>query len=290
MDICSYLNSKDVAEHCRKINHSFNALESVFIIYHCKRISVEVKHRLYRKIMRNMTDMPLSKHQRPRWKDGLLYPESLFAALREFISNQEQMLQTLKTSNHAVFSYEWTGKGYEPTKSRIVYSDFEKAKLALSMELYEGTEFSMNDLASCGITMNLLDEPKSITVEMNADWKFIFVDSIGFSFDSPLFQNFYAFIPTPFHKGDILINPWSSCPSPFVLDHIHYEGRTESFLQHMKSNWDETDLLAWGFDNMDELISDTPCEIWGYHDLEYYRGEVSPEIKQIQAKIRANEV
>ena len=58
----------------------------------------------------------------------------------------------------------------------------------------------------------------------------------------------------------------------------------------MKSNWDETDLLAWGFDNMDELISDTTCEIWGYHDLEYYRGEVSPELKQIQAKIRANEV
>ncbi len=35
MDIYSYLNSKDVAEHCRKNNHSFNALESVFIIYHC---------------------------------------------------------------------------------------------------------------------------------------------------------------------------------------------------------------------------------------------------------------
>ncbi len=290
MDIYSYLNSKDVVDYCRSINHQFNALESVFIIYYCRRISVETKHRLYRKIMREMPDMKLSKHQRLRWREHLLYPESLFDALHEFISDQEQMLHTLKTSRNAVYGYAWTEKGYEPTRAKIIYSDYEKAKLALALELYEGDSFSMNDVASCEISLHMLDENKSITAELNSDQKLIFIDSCGFPFDSPLLQNFWAFIPMPFQKGDILINPQSRQPEPFVLDHIHYEGRPESFLQSVKSHWDASDLLAWGFDDMDEIVSDFPCEIWGYHDLEYYRGEVSPELREIQNIIRNNEV
>lgn len=290
MDIYSYLNSKDVADYCRSINHQFNALESVFIIFHCRRISVETKHRLYRKIMREMPDMKLSKHQRLRWREHLLFSESLFDALHEFISDQEQMLHTLKTDSQAVYSYAWTEKGCEPTRAKIIYSDYDKAKLALALELYEDDSFSMNDVASCEITLHILDENKSITAELNSDQKIIFIDSSGFPFDSPLLENFWAFIPMPFQKGDILINPQSRHPKPFVLDHIHYEGRPESFLQSAKSHWDESDLLAWGFDDMDEIVSDIPSEIWGYHDLEYYRGEVSPELREIQNIIRNHEV
>ena len=44
MDIYSYLNSPDVAEHCRKLNHPFIALESAFIINDCLHISVQEKH------------------------------------------------------------------------------------------------------------------------------------------------------------------------------------------------------------------------------------------------------
>lgn len=229
--------------------------------------------------------MKLSKHQRLRWREHLLYPESLFAALHEFISDQEQMLQALKTSRPAVYSYAWTEKGYEPTTSKSFYSDYDKAKQALSSKLHEDTDFSIDDIVSCEITMHILDEHKSITAELNGDQKMIFIDSSGFSFDSPLLQNFWAFIPTPFQKGDILINPQSRCPEPFVLDHLHHEGRSEAFLQSVKTHWDETDLLAWGFDNMDDVVSDTPCEIWGYQDFEYCRGEISPELKSIQDKI-----
>ena len=286
MDIYSYLNSKDVADYCRKIDYQFNALECVFIIYHCRRISVEVKHRQYQKIMREMPDMQLSKHQRLRWKDGFLYPESLFAALQELINEQKQMLDMLKSSSRAVYSYRWTGKGCDTQSGNGIYSNFDKAKAALTVALYEDTDCSMDDIASCEITMQLIDENKSITAEMNDDQKIVFLDSSGFSFDFSLPQNFWAYIPMPFQKGDILINPCIRNPKPFVLDHFHFNDRSESYLQTMKSEWDENDLLAWGFENMDELVSDTPCEIWGYQNLEYYRGEISPELLEIQNKIR----
>lgn len=290
MDIYSYLNSNDIAAYCRNINHQFNALESVFIIYYCRHISVETKHRLYRIIMQEMPDMNLSQHQRLRWRENLLYPESLFDALHEFISDQEQMLHTLKTSSHAVYSYAWTEKGYEATRAKFFYSGYDKANQALISELHEDSDFSMDDVASCEITMHIMDEHKFITAELNADQKIFFIDSSGFSFDSPLLRNLWAYIPTPFHKGDILINPQSRRPEPFVLDHIHYEGRPESFFQWMNSQWDDSDLLAWGFYDMDDWAIDTPCEIWGYQDLEYYCGEVSPVLNDIQNKIRNHEV
>lgn len=33
MDIYSYVNSKDIAEHCRSINHQFNAMEAAFLVH-----------------------------------------------------------------------------------------------------------------------------------------------------------------------------------------------------------------------------------------------------------------
>ena len=54
MDIYTYLNSPDVAEHCRKLNYQFTAHEAAFIISDCRRITVEEKHRLYREIMAAM--------------------------------------------------------------------------------------------------------------------------------------------------------------------------------------------------------------------------------------------
>ena len=45
MDIYSYLNSKDIAAYCRKINHQFNAIGTAFIINACRHISLEEKPR-----------------------------------------------------------------------------------------------------------------------------------------------------------------------------------------------------------------------------------------------------
>ena len=37
MDIYSFINSRDVAEHCRKINHQFSATEAAFIVYRSEK-------------------------------------------------------------------------------------------------------------------------------------------------------------------------------------------------------------------------------------------------------------
>ena len=61
MDIYSYLNSKDVAEHCRKINHQFNAIGTALIINACRHITLEEKLHLFQAIIDTMTDEILNQ-------------------------------------------------------------------------------------------------------------------------------------------------------------------------------------------------------------------------------------
>jgi len=44
MENYKYLNSRDVAKHCRQLNWQFNALEMAFIVNDCKNIPLSEKH------------------------------------------------------------------------------------------------------------------------------------------------------------------------------------------------------------------------------------------------------
>ena len=102
-DIYSYLNSKDVEEHCRSIGHKFNSLESCFIINDCYRISVQEKHRLFREIMETMPDSALSD----RMTNDLGY-SSFYAALKKTIEAEENYLELLKHGgSNLVYTYKY---------------------------------------------------------------------------------------------------------------------------------------------------------------------------------------
>ncbi len=41
MDICSFVNSNAIAEHLRNINYSFTSKEAAWLIYQCKKITLQ---------------------------------------------------------------------------------------------------------------------------------------------------------------------------------------------------------------------------------------------------------
>ena len=100
MDIYSYLNSPDVAEHCRKLNYQFNALETAFIINDCRRISIEEKHRLYREIMDTMPDMEIPN---PRVFHEKAPDLSLFHQLEILMEQEDRILRRLKEGRDGRF-------------------------------------------------------------------------------------------------------------------------------------------------------------------------------------------
>ena len=103
MDIYNYLNSKDVAEHCRSINYEFNSLEKAFIINDCISIDIEEKHRLYREIMANDQDVEMDERF---VRNG--YNKSFFVVLDRFIEYENMLINELKQDNpNNVYTYKF---------------------------------------------------------------------------------------------------------------------------------------------------------------------------------------
>lgn len=57
MDIYNLINSKAIAEHCRKIKHQFNTEELAVLIYRNKYMSVDEKIQAYNELITYYPDM-----------------------------------------------------------------------------------------------------------------------------------------------------------------------------------------------------------------------------------------
>ena len=44
MNVCRFINSKDIREHLESIKYPFGSLEAAWIIYQCRFASLEEKH------------------------------------------------------------------------------------------------------------------------------------------------------------------------------------------------------------------------------------------------------
>jgi hypothetical protein len=61
VNIYEFFNSKDIAEHCRKINHQFTAIEMAYIIWFSDYHSLREKHEAWQYLIDNYSDEQLPK-------------------------------------------------------------------------------------------------------------------------------------------------------------------------------------------------------------------------------------
>ena len=60
MDIYEFIESRDIREHCRKIQYKFTARESAFLIWQSDK-TIQQKHAAYREIIETMPDEKLNE-------------------------------------------------------------------------------------------------------------------------------------------------------------------------------------------------------------------------------------
>ncbi|MDR1246865.1 MAG: hypothetical protein LBK57_07530 [Clostridiales Family XIII bacterium] len=92
MNIYDFFNSPDVAEHCRRIGHTLNAVESAVMIDQCDSRTLAEKHAAYRTIIAEYPDMEI-----PRGNNHG-YIESFHKALGDIIAYEEQIREKLLLS------------------------------------------------------------------------------------------------------------------------------------------------------------------------------------------------
>ena len=281
MDIYSFLNSIDIAAHCREIGKVWTPYEMAIIIGRSHR-TLEERHTAWRELIDNYPDMPIpaNMHYDSR--------ESLHSEITDVIVYERELLNYFKTPEEgAVYTYRKHGDGHRLADS--MFTTFEAAwKDAIEWEREEAPEIviakeMVNNRGKVETEMDYDGNIYRIHADYNREEKYYlpipYVSMMDFC------NMCYVDIPVPFKRGDILVSKWShlrwSAEEPFVLDRLHRDNE-KWFAGAMEGkNGDGSDLHGWGF-WVDEKGLLCSYEIGNHDTLEYFKGKLSGKERLLQ--------
>ena len=281
MDALSYVNSSAIHDYLKKIEYSFDSLETAWLIYSCKKLSYIEKKKEWSELIQEMSDCPVPKRSNCRGWD------SLHDLIRQYINIMDAEITDFfkdETSGEFVYMYSylyeedrsWTeeyetifpslkecleayredvdelDETHNPDGTGVIKYRLKKQSLADRNEVYE---------IECNSNGDVMDILRNSTREADA------ADVID-SFDGMWFD-----FPTPFKKGDIVWVPCSennirwNCDGAFVLLGLS----TWDANEYIRNSGDTSDMNGYGyFVNENGTIYREVMH--NYMDLEYYYG------------------
>lgn len=265
MDICSFINSPDIGDHCRNIGHVFNALEMAVIIAYSEK-NIKEKHKAWREIIADYPDMPIPQ------RNCFDAQESLHGYLRQVIAHDEKWLTEFYTSETgAVYRTIVCHHGEEKLENGC-YSTAEQAWTALYDEWKDEEYWKAGDIERVYLIKELVDVneyPRKLQVNTNGDA----LASIGHMDGYPdSLDMIFIDLPLPFKRGDII-----TCRDEvFVLDDVPHwnSGMRKKYEEYLTGAYnDRSDMIGWGL-----FVSDSGV-LYGDHTgaydcYRYYRGKL----------------
>lgn len=275
MDIYSFVNSKDIREHLRKIEYQFNSLETAWLIYQCKSISYESKKVAWTELIHTMPDCEVPERSNCRGWD------SLHEMIQEYINTYDKIIAEFYEDDPKekyVYMYSYL---YESDKDWIerfenIYGSLQDCLMAYKKDAGE----SDDKVLYCTIRKKSLVHPEyELKIAYNGNDE---LDEIVWQwprkeeYDAILtdsFEGLWFNFPTPFQKGDVVWEPkpkesiiWL-CDGGFVL--LGLESWEPS--QDVLENGDNSDMVGFGYFVADN--GNVYYEVMhNYMDLEYYTG------------------
>jgi hypothetical protein len=266
-DIYSYIPSRDIAAHCRELQHEFNPLEQAFIVYLSDKTLAE-KHEAWQKIIDTLPDMEV-----PENCDCPHY-DSLHRLLQEYMALENQVVEMFKADEPNV-AY---GCGYgDDSWLRALLPTWKSLMEFIREESKDDDEFEMYRVRKQWID----GWGRKLEAKINSDGIVIGLDNFYYEvFDSEgkehglakRFADMWMKIPVPFKDGDIVMGeaPFYSVHEPFVFSATGNRGS------------DTSDMTAYGY-----WLDDDGGIYWecmhAYQNLEYYRGELTGRHRILKA-------
>lgn len=297
IDAASFLNSKDIADHWRKIGFICTPLQSAYIVWQNHTKTLEEKHTAWREIIGTMPDCPVAIGHR---KTNMGISESLAGSLHEFLQTYMRLQNKLieqfyKNGNHAVYRYRILYEGDEDwSRDSLLYD-----RAGECFEDIGADEEMLPSIRCIQITKQWIGKNKAIMLSVKADKTILNLDADGLEEpDMNLLQAFewmWFDFPAPFKKGDIVVSkysPWGwnlYADEPFVLMLLCSWGSKEykvngipeemgcyktadGFREYHRKNADGTDMTAYGYFQWEDGRVYYEC-MHHYLELEYYREE-----------------
>ena len=274
MDICTYVNSRDIGDYLRKINYEFTSKEAAWLIWQCFSISLEEKHNAWEQLMKEMPDYDLGE------RFDFLTNNSLYELIRRNIKNDEKLYELFKKKETgAVYQYRF----YCPNDSSWC-EDYESIYASLE-ECWTEIEEDMNlGIEVIDIRKRYISSNKIIEVRFTPNKTIMNIYSYNMEYEDSAcieanFDEMWFDFPVPFKKGDILVPVHKPGPNyrwsesgPVVMDSISpFEKELNERIQNA-TRGDSSDMLVWGFFQDPDGRIYHECE-FNYMDYEYYKGQ-----------------
>lgn len=290
MDIYSFINSKAISEHCRKINHQFTPLEMAYLVYANDSLSIAQKHAAFHEVIDKQPDMEVPERT---WTPHF---DSLHEFLKTYIELQNKYLSVFYDNEpNCVYSFEvWYSGDDDYCEDDRLFRSFSTCYTAIKNDIDELVSFyKEGNVEICPLSIrvkkqwlnNNENEPaKYISVCIDYDnapvriWDNRFIVSHEDNEILDAFEGLWPEIPTPFKKGDILTSRCKnkSDEEPFVLDWIPYweeDGKYAKTVSCLRVSGDSSDLITSIY-GQDENGSTWQDHGPSYLELEYYEKEL----------------
>ena len=280
MDIYSFINSKDIAGHCRAIGHEFTPLEKAFIVYLSHKTLLE-RHDAWKWIIDTQSDMEVPER---RWTK---YCDSLHSFLNNYITNENRILDIFRADEpDAFYTCEacYSSINVRPDEWSMIFPTLTAA--------FKGIEDKekYDDMKGFRIIKRWIGKDESIQVYTTLDGAILSYEECGFTVSEYElrygFEGMWIEIPTPFKKGDIVYNPQKHENNIYVIERICYWVRDETderLLEYHRENADLSDLIVSVYEvGRDGRFGGGYPDNY-YFDLEYYNGDLVGENRILKA-------
>ena len=232
-DICRFINSRDVANHLRGIGYEFTMPEAAFIVHQSHEATLDERISAWRETAETMPDCKMGGRRNMR-------PIPSFKKfLHDFIDLQERELERFFDPDGCIYSHSIRSGGYEDDDNL-----FTSAEACLE---YAKGYWKDDDIEGYRLNKRPVDKPNSCRsswLHLNSDFGVVSVDAIsddeGDADLSLQFDGMWFAFPTPFRRGDIVVERSRFEPAPFVLNYL--------------SSWKREDFIANGFSDHDRIV------------------------------------
>lgn len=270
MEICRFVNSKDIKRHLLEIGYHFTTAEAAWLVYQCVNTTLSEKIDAWEDIIKTIPDESIDS---PHFDKPY---ESVHKVISEFIKLKKNTSELFLTET-PTSSYQYTlvyNDGSKDYDDSMLYSSYEKCfshlRKDMSQEDVDITgEIRRVEIGYCyAITTKYNHNCQIMDIIIPADYSVLDWDLPEF------FEDLWFHFPTPFKKGDILYNPRSHCQG-FCAGPIVMTGITPlKYDEDGRSHTDSSDMNVWGY-FQDEGNGTLYQEVtWNYMDYEYYPEEM----------------
>ena len=256
MDIYQFIDSKDIRNYLLEIKYEFTVPEVAFLIYMSRGAALNKKFDAWQEIIDTMTDCSMGERL------NMEEIPSFHRFLTEYITLLKNLLKLFYNSEKGIYTYafyekegNWSGSvgKFGWVEEGNLFSDFQTAishlKKNYPEESFEKLRFTKQYFSGAED-----ESEKKLILEMNHDLEILSVDEQDVLNDSQedlfmTFEGMWFSFPTPFRRGDILINRVIS-EKPFVLNDIHTWGSKEM----LENGYSEEDGVVKNADRIVERL------------------------------------